>query len=326
MRSVTASEFAFLALGLVLGVAAAPRSSRSSGPGHPSTREVRVTVAPNSIPRRRAATAGRRRRLRADRRAGPRRSCRPTRVDRDLPPGRAVAPASAGRNRRRRRPGRRRRPRTSPTTAPAQIGTPVPSRDAVARAAGRGRLRGGDRADVGTSGRDRDRARAGPDDRRAPGDGCRDGRGGDPARLGDGRRLGVDRAVAPAAGAVAARRRRRRRRAEAPGEPAAAGRDVGGAATPGRCAATTRAPSHAASPTSAARSRPGPAKAPSAALETLRSPSAPTTTTSPGRGAGRDRRSAGRPSRQGGRPAGLPRGALRRAGRATTSKRRRATG
>ena len=33
--SVTASEFIFLAMGLVLGVAAAPPSSRSSGPGRP---------------------------------------------------------------------------------------------------------------------------------------------------------------------------------------------------------------------------------------------------------------------------------------------------
>jgi hypothetical protein len=53
---VTASEFAFLALGLVLGVAAGAalvEVARSRAPGRHA---VRVTVSPNSIPARRSAT------------------------------------------------------------------------------------------------------------------------------------------------------------------------------------------------------------------------------------------------------------------------------
>ncbi|HET9519667.1 MAG TPA: hypothetical protein VFO73_01320 [Candidatus Limnocylindrales bacterium] len=53
---MTASEFAFLALGLVLGVAAGAalvEVARSRAPGR---HEIRVTVSPNSIPARRSAT------------------------------------------------------------------------------------------------------------------------------------------------------------------------------------------------------------------------------------------------------------------------------
>ena len=53
---MTASEFVFLGLGLVLGVAAGAAlveilRARPSAP-----REVRVTVAPDSVPRRRSST------------------------------------------------------------------------------------------------------------------------------------------------------------------------------------------------------------------------------------------------------------------------------
>jgi hypothetical protein len=53
---VTASEFAFLALGLVLGVAAGAALVEVVRARAPGRNEVRVTVAPNSIPARRSAT------------------------------------------------------------------------------------------------------------------------------------------------------------------------------------------------------------------------------------------------------------------------------
>jgi hypothetical protein len=53
---VTASEFAFLALGLLLGVAAGAAIVEVARARPPARREVRVTVAPNSIPARRAST------------------------------------------------------------------------------------------------------------------------------------------------------------------------------------------------------------------------------------------------------------------------------
>ena len=53
---MTGSEFAFLAFGLLLGVAAGAALIEVLRARPPSKREVRVTVAPNSIARRRAAT------------------------------------------------------------------------------------------------------------------------------------------------------------------------------------------------------------------------------------------------------------------------------
>lgn len=53
---MTASEFAFLALGLVLGVAAGAALVEVVRARAPGRHEVRVTVAPNSIPARRSAT------------------------------------------------------------------------------------------------------------------------------------------------------------------------------------------------------------------------------------------------------------------------------
>jgi hypothetical protein len=53
---VTAGEFAFLALGLVLGVATGAALIEIMRSRPPAKREVRVTVAPNSIARRRATT------------------------------------------------------------------------------------------------------------------------------------------------------------------------------------------------------------------------------------------------------------------------------
>ena len=53
---MTASEFAFLALGLLLGVAAGAAIVEVARARPPARREVRVTVAPNSIPARRAST------------------------------------------------------------------------------------------------------------------------------------------------------------------------------------------------------------------------------------------------------------------------------
>ena len=56
VETVTASEFAFLAVGLVLGIAAGAALVDISR-GRPSnSREVRVTVAPGSVPKRRSAT------------------------------------------------------------------------------------------------------------------------------------------------------------------------------------------------------------------------------------------------------------------------------
>lgn len=53
---MTASEFAFLALGLVLGVASGAAIIVTLHSRPPAPREVRVTVAPNSVPRRRPST------------------------------------------------------------------------------------------------------------------------------------------------------------------------------------------------------------------------------------------------------------------------------
>lgn len=53
---MSASEFAFLALGLVLGVASGAALIVVLRSRPPAPREVRVTVAPDSIPRRRSAT------------------------------------------------------------------------------------------------------------------------------------------------------------------------------------------------------------------------------------------------------------------------------
>jgi len=53
---VTASEFAFLALGLVLGVATGAALSMVIRARPPAPREIRVTVEPESIPRRPPAT------------------------------------------------------------------------------------------------------------------------------------------------------------------------------------------------------------------------------------------------------------------------------
>jgi hypothetical protein len=53
---VTASEFAFLALGLVLGVGVGAAIIEVLRARPPARREIRVTVAPNSIPARRSAT------------------------------------------------------------------------------------------------------------------------------------------------------------------------------------------------------------------------------------------------------------------------------
>ena len=53
---MTASEFAFLALGVVLGVATGAALMEIIRARPPGRREIRVTVAPNSIPARRAST------------------------------------------------------------------------------------------------------------------------------------------------------------------------------------------------------------------------------------------------------------------------------
>jgi hypothetical protein len=53
---VTASEFVFLALGLVLGVAAGAALVEILRARPPAPREVRVTVSPDVVPRRRSAT------------------------------------------------------------------------------------------------------------------------------------------------------------------------------------------------------------------------------------------------------------------------------
>jgi hypothetical protein len=53
---VTASEFAFLALGLVLGVASGAALSIVVRARPPAPREIRVTVTRDAVPRRQAAT------------------------------------------------------------------------------------------------------------------------------------------------------------------------------------------------------------------------------------------------------------------------------
>lgn len=53
---MTGSEFAFLAMGLILGVAAGAAVIVVLRSRPPATREVRITVAPDAVPRRRAAT------------------------------------------------------------------------------------------------------------------------------------------------------------------------------------------------------------------------------------------------------------------------------
>ena len=53
---MTASEFAFLAMGLILGVAAGAALIEFVRARPPRPREVRVIVAPDAVPRRRAAT------------------------------------------------------------------------------------------------------------------------------------------------------------------------------------------------------------------------------------------------------------------------------
>jgi hypothetical protein len=80
---VSASEFAFLALGLVLGVASGAALVEVLRSRPPARREIRVTVAPNSIPRRAATLADSDTEPSGPARGGPadRRW-----VDRDLPP------------------------------------------------------------------------------------------------------------------------------------------------------------------------------------------------------------------------------------------------
>jgi hypothetical protein len=82
---VTASEFAFLALGLVLGVATGAALVEVARSRPPARREVRITVAPNSIPRRSATLADA---SVSDVPAGPARGGPADRrwVDRDPPP------------------------------------------------------------------------------------------------------------------------------------------------------------------------------------------------------------------------------------------------
>ena len=53
---MTGTEIAFLAMGLVLGIAAGAALIATLRTRTPSTREVRITVAPDAVPRRRAAT------------------------------------------------------------------------------------------------------------------------------------------------------------------------------------------------------------------------------------------------------------------------------
>lgn len=53
---MTASEFAFLALGLVLGVASGAALSIVLRARPPAPREIRVTVEPDAVPRRPPAT------------------------------------------------------------------------------------------------------------------------------------------------------------------------------------------------------------------------------------------------------------------------------
>jgi hypothetical protein len=53
---VTGTEIAFLAIGLILGIAAGAALIATLRSRTPSTREVRITMAPDAVPRRRAAT------------------------------------------------------------------------------------------------------------------------------------------------------------------------------------------------------------------------------------------------------------------------------
>ncbi len=53
---MTASEFAFLALGLVLGIATGAALSMVIRARPPAPREIRVTVSPDAVPRRPPAT------------------------------------------------------------------------------------------------------------------------------------------------------------------------------------------------------------------------------------------------------------------------------
>lgn len=53
---MTASEFAFLALGLVLGVASGAALSMVVRARPPAPREIRVTIATDAVPRRHSAT------------------------------------------------------------------------------------------------------------------------------------------------------------------------------------------------------------------------------------------------------------------------------
>ena len=80
---MTASEFAFLALGLVLGVASGAALVEVLRSRPPSRREIRVTVAHNSIPRRATTLTEAETLDRGPARGGPadRRW-----VDRDMPP------------------------------------------------------------------------------------------------------------------------------------------------------------------------------------------------------------------------------------------------
>ena len=130
---MTGSEFAFLTFGLLLGVAAGAALIEVLRARPPSKREVRVTVAPNSIARRRAATLADV--DASDPAAGPARGGPGDRrwVDRDLPeedsvdlPDRAATAAAAD-------PGNG-----------SGNGTPVPAGPA-------GRPAGGDRDSVGIS-------------------------------------------------------------------------------------------------------------------------------------------------------------------------------
>jgi hypothetical protein len=115
---VTASEFAFLGLGLTLGVAAGATLIEVLRSRPPAPREVRVTVAPNSLPRRSttltdgafAPAPGPARGGPADRRW----------VDRDLPPEDAPGPPSVA------PPWFPGQPRTTPLNGDP-IGPSVPS-------------------------------------------------------------------------------------------------------------------------------------------------------------------------------------------------------
>jgi len=53
---VTGTEIAFLAIGLILGITAGAALIATLRARTPSTREVRITMAPDAVPRRRAAT------------------------------------------------------------------------------------------------------------------------------------------------------------------------------------------------------------------------------------------------------------------------------